>query len=170
MNFDKIYADHYDTVFSFCKFRIHDEMTAEELTSNVMLKVHNNLVKFDAEKSALKTWIMNIAKNTIIDYWRTNKQGMFKSLSDFTDDDGNEFLQPTDNITPESQYENNELGNSIMDAIIELPENYQNVIDGFLIEQKSYEEISIDLDIPLGTVKGRISRAKEMLRNKLINL
>ena len=72
--------------------------------------------------------------------------------------------------TPQRQMENNELGESIMNAIVSLPTKYMTIMDKFLIDQHSHEEISLSMNIPVGTVKASIHRAKEMLRERLSNL
>ncbi len=169
MEFTKIYNDHYDKIFNWINWKIKNTPQAEELAADVMMKVHKNLSDFDSEKSQLGTWIMNITKNAIIDYWRTNKQGMFTSLSEFEDDEGNDMLQPSNYLTPETELVNNEIGEHVMDAIISLPSKYQTIIDKFFIEEKSHEEISTELNIPIGTAKGMIHRAKKMLQTRLSN-
>jgi DNA-directed RNA polymerase specialized sigma24 family protein len=57
-----------------------------------------------------------------------------------------------------------------MNAIVQLPMQYQRVANQFFIQEKSHEEISNYLSIPIGSVKGTIHRAKDMLRKRLSNL
>jgi RNA polymerase sigma-70 factor (ECF subfamily) len=168
--FNKIYSDHYDKVFSWCKFKIGNHEAAEELASDVFVKVHKHLTEYDENKSSIGTWVMNITKNAIIDYWRTNKQNMVDSISDMTDDEGNETFVHTDYSTPETALQNSELGSAIHEAIQSLPQNYATIADMFFIKELSHDEISTTLNSPLGTVKVGIHRAKEMLRSKLMNL
>ena len=75
----------------------------------------------------------------------------------------------TDYTNPETGYVNEELGNAIETAINSLSNNYATIARKFFLEELSHEEISNDLSIPVGTVKGTISRAKEMLRKRLSN-
>lgn len=171
LTIEQIYSDHYNKVSSWTRKVINNREDAEELTSDIFMKLHNNLTSYDPDKSALSTWIMRITRNAIIDYWRT-KKNFTTSISDIVDDEGNELILNiyTDNVTPESNVINGEIGENIMKAIISLPLQYQKIADLFLIEQQSYDEICKALEMPLGTVKGTISRTKEMLRKRLTNL
>jgi RNA polymerase sigma-70 factor (ECF subfamily) len=168
VNFEKIHADNYDRVMSWVMFKVSNREDAEEIVQDVFMKVYNNLSKYDSDQSAISTWIMNITKNTIIDYWRTTKEKM-KSLSDFETDDGNELIVHTDGLTPEHTVQNNELGDAINTAINSLPQAYKTISDLFLLKELSHQEIADTLSIPIGTVKASISRAKELLRKRLTN-
>jgi len=79
------------------------------------------------------------------------------------------MLQPSTGYDPENDMINNELGDSIMNAIIDLPQKYQTIVDMFLIDQRSHEEISVDLNLPIGSVKAMIHRAKKLLKTRLSN-
>jgi RNA polymerase sigma-70 factor (ECF subfamily) len=172
LTIDTIYESHYNKVLNWIKYKIRNNDIAEELASDIFMKVHSNLINFDPNKSALNTWIMNITKNVIIDHWRTNKSYLTSSISEIVDDDGNELIPNTytDNSSPESEIINSELGNSIDNAIASLPQTYMTIAHMFLVKQNSHEEISNALDVSIGTVKGTIHRAKELLRIRLSNL
>jgi RNA polymerase sigma-70 factor (ECF subfamily) len=167
--FNTIYKENYTKVLNWCKFRVGDAEVAEELTSDIFMKIHKNLTNFDSQKSNMNTWVMNITKNSIIDFWRTNKTGVMVSTSDFVDDEGNENFFIADNTTPQTLAENNELSQAINNAIASLPITYQLVAERFFLQEKSHEEIVNELDLPMGTVKATIFRAKKMLQKKLSN-
>lgn len=170
-NFDTIYTEHYPKVLSWIKYKINNVEQAEELTSDIFVKIYKNLNEFDENKSKIGTWIMSITKNAIIDFFRTNKSSLNISMSDMVDDDGNETFVYTDNSTPQKELEKKELGEIINSHILSLEnENQQIVLDAFLNDQLSYEEISASMDIPIGTVKATIHRAKENLKKRLLNL
>ena len=172
MEFNKIYSEHHDKVLSWVNFKIGNKEAAEELTSDIFMKVHKNLTEYDAEKSALQTWIMNITKNSIIDYWRTEKKGLIVSIGAHQEDDraeSKEVMLYTDFTNPETNMVNEELGLTIEKAVRSLPQAYQTIVDMFFLKEKSHEEISTDLNVPIGTVKGTIHRAKKMLQKRLTN-
>ena len=168
-NFNEIYTKHYDRVLNVINFRIKNTETAEDLAAEVFVKIHENLSSFDPSKSTIGTWIGVVTKNCVIDYFRKRKLDS-KSMSDLSDDEGKELVVYSDNYTPETNMINNQLGENIMNAICSLPTNQMNVIDLFMIEDRSHEEVAELLDMPIGTVKATIHRAKEALRNKLSNL
>ena len=167
-NFNNIYADNYDRVLGWIRYKVGNMEIAEELAQDVFVKVHKKLTDFDSEKSAIGTWVMNITKNTIIDHWRTEKKGLIVSIEEFQDDEGKDLL-PSTGCDPEHDMVNSELGDAIENAINSLPQTYQTIADLFLLKEKSHEEISVDLSIPIGTVKGTISRAKKLLQKRLSN-
>ena len=69
----KIYEDYGLKVRNFILSKVNDFNLAEDLTSDVFLKVYKNIDKFDSKKSSMSTWIFTIARNTLIDYYRTRK-------------------------------------------------------------------------------------------------
>ena len=173
MTFETIYNEHYNKVYNWINFKIKNSDAAEELAADVFMKVHSHLNEYDEKKSQVGTWIMFITKNTIIDFFRTNRNEDLL-LSELTDEEGHETFVYTSGVTPQTEMQNKELGETIHSAINALPENYSRIANMFLLQELSHEEISNKLNIPIGSVKGSIHRAKEllktMLRNKLTNL
>lgn len=169
ITFNKVYNDHHQSIFNWINSKIRNVETSEELANDVFMKVHNNIESYDSEISKVTTWVYNIAKNVLIDHLRKKKLPT-NSISDMTDDEGNEMVFFTDGKDAHSTMVNSELGDAINNAMSDLPETYKPVANLFFIQEKSHDEIVNLLDIPLGTVKGYIHRAKESLRNKLVNL
>ena len=117
---------------------------AEELTQEVLSTIWLKAELFNPEKSKFITWSFTIARNKKIDFYRKNKK------NDVKDEDIRDFL-----------YENNksddyELESTINKITEELDENQKKLIKMSFFEQKSHKNISIELEIPLGTVKSRI--------------
>ena len=69
----EVYEQYYPKILSYIRSRISDSYTAEDLCSDVFLKVCQKLESFDAGKASLATWIYTIARNTLTDYFRTAK-------------------------------------------------------------------------------------------------
>lgn len=168
LTFEKLHAEFHTSIYSWINAKINDSMVAEELANDVFMKAYDNLSDYDQNEAKVSTWIFTIAKNHLIDYFRKRKLAT-KSMSDMEDDEGNDMLHYTDNTNPESDMVNDELGASIENAIRSLPQAYQTIIDMFFLKERSHEEISVDLNVPIGTVKGTIFRAKKMLRKRLTN-
>lgn len=70
---DAIYRDCYPKVSRYIAARVHNPQEAEDLVSEVFLKVYQKLESFDETKSSVSTWVYAITKNTVIDYYRTNR-------------------------------------------------------------------------------------------------
>ncbi len=138
---------------------------AEELTQDIFLKVYQNLASFHPETGSLKSWIMRVGRNLIIDYYRSHKKE--KNVA------GSEELEVLDikcnnrETTPfDSLYlrEKAEFLHSLLDKIS--PELKEAVILRD-IEELSYQEISERIEIPVGTVKSRINRGRIELSKKM---
>lgn len=69
-----VYNEYRKKVFGYIIGKINDRNIAEDLTSCVFLKVVEKLKSFDENKSSLSTWVYTITRNTVIDYFRTNKK------------------------------------------------------------------------------------------------
>jgi len=76
INKEEIYTSYRDKVFGYLYHAIGNNAEAEDLCSTVFLKVYSKLDSFDSSKSALSTWIYNITKNTLYDYYRTRHVGL----------------------------------------------------------------------------------------------
>ena len=172
LDITKIHNEYYLKLLNFITMKIRSKESAEELTNDVFMKIHDKIDQFDPNKANFNTWIWNIAKNAVIDHWRkVRKDDILLHTSDWVDDNGVEFFMPTDNsLDPQSELINSELGMTIAHAVNSLPNVYRSVADLHLLKQMSYEEVSKTLDSPLGTIKGQIHRAKEMLKERLTNL
>ncbi|MCQ2770204.1 MAG: sigma-70 family RNA polymerase sigma factor [Clostridia bacterium] len=70
---EKIYLDYHKKVLGYIYNKVNNNDLAEDLTSDVFIKVYEKLDGFDASKSSMSTWIYTIARNTLIDYYRTRK-------------------------------------------------------------------------------------------------
>jgi RNA polymerase sigma-70 factor (ECF subfamily) len=165
-NFNKLYNELRPYVFNFIRMKTRDSDLAEDLTNDTMLKVYNNLDKFDEEKGKINTWVVRIANNVLIDHWRKKKLNT-TSIDEFVDDEGNNTFHGSDNVTPHSEMVNTQIGEGIEMAFGKLPEKYKELADLFFKKQLSYEEISDELNAPLGTIKANIHRTRKILQGYL---
>ncbi|MFQ5638803.1 MAG: sigma-70 family RNA polymerase sigma factor, partial [bacterium] len=120
------------------------------------------------EEYAFSTWLYKIAINNCIDHMRKKRLKTYsinKPVQSKDGELGREF--PDTSMSPDKHILSVEKSKIIETAIDELPENYKIAIVLRHSEEKSYEEIAQLLNIPLGTVKARIFRAREMLKKKL---
>lgn len=173
-NFNIVYSQNHKMVLRFIAMKIKDYTIAEELANDVFMRVHKHLENFDPEKSTMKTWIINITKNIIIDEYRRNR---LESVSvDKEDAYGNsgyaswESLNGKTSLTPLTQIVTGETIGLIENEISSLDEIYRDVATLYFKEELSYDEISDRLNLPLGTVKGQISRARKKLVERLETL
>ena len=162
--FEEILLKYQDRIYNLCRYMLGNAHDAEDAAQDVFLKAYQNLNRFKPEASLL-TWLYRIAINTCIDYRRKPFfESVFKNSKE-----GDVFVvdQPSDSPSPEKLYESKEIGNAIQFALGRLSEKLRTVIVLKEIEGLSYEEISEVLDVSIGTVKSRISRAREKLKELL---
>lgn len=166
LSYNNVYSTYHNEVLNMITYKIgqKNKELAEELTNDVFVRVHKHFTEYDSSKSNFKTWLYNIANNIIIDQWRKKKLET-TAIESKVDSDGNEFFQVESNsLTPHQIVVNNELGKTIHSAISSLPEIYKILSHKFFIEQCTYDEIVKDTNLGIGTVKGRLSRARKLLQ------
>ncbi len=145
---------------------------AAELTQETFVKVMENLDKF-ARRSSFYTWIFRIAVNLTLNYCKRNVKLGFRSLeaeelgSDSVKKTLKELIVNSSAPDPAVITQNKELCLIVMDLLMKLDEDQRTVVVLRDIESMSYEKISTVIDIELGTVKSRLSRARNNLREML---
>ena len=159
--FEKLVLKYRDRIYNLCRHMLNNAHDAEDAAQDTFIKAFQNLKRFKPE-SSLYTWMYRIAVNTCLDY---KKKPFFESLFK-SSNDGEEFVveQSSDNPSPERRYESKQIGYAIQKSLKRLSQKLRTVIILKEIEGLSYKEIAEILDISIGTVKSRISRAREELR------
>ncbi len=161
-------------VFSLIFRMVRDRETSEDLAQDTFIKVLNHIDRYRPEFK-LSSWLFKIANNVAIDHLR-------KRQLDTVSIDGSphaasaseveatsfDVVSPGENALDEMQ--SRELGSSIETAIARLRPEYRACILLRHVEGRSYEEIAATLDLPLGTVKTYIHRARHQLREALEHL
>ena len=158
-------------VFSLVYRMVRDRELAEDLTQDTFIKVLTHIDKYRPEFK-FSSWLFKIANNVAIDHLRRRQLdtvSMEGSPHATTADlaDATSFELATQGETPLQELEARELGSEIERAIARLRPEYRACILLRHVEDKSYEEIAATLDLPLGTVKTYIHRARHELRKLL---
>ncbi|MGB9665306.1 MAG: sigma-70 family RNA polymerase sigma factor [Ignavibacteria bacterium] len=148
---------------------VSDKNEIEDLIQEVFIKAFNSLRNYNQEY-AFSTWIYRIAINNTIDYLRKKKLETFSIDSENDeDDDRPKFEIPDTSYSADANIILEQRQQIINDAINSLPEKYKKVIELRHKEELSYEEIAEILDLPIGTVKAHLFRARELLNKYLKN-
>lgn len=164
--FEKLIFDYQKKVFNLCYRYLENYHDASELAQEVFIKVYKSIDSFKGE-SSLSTWIYKIAASACIDELRRRKRRIMP-IEDY--DHINKKSELTDNhFSPHEQYEKNEVKREIQEAISQLSEEYKTAIILRDIQGFSYDEIASIVGIPLGTVKSRIKRARNAIKEYLSN-
>ena len=163
-------ARHKRAVFHIIYKIVSDQEEASDLMQETFMKAFVSLSTYNPQYR-FSTWLYKIAANSAIDYLRKKKRGTV-SLNEpiKTEEDQIEVEVPDWSKNPEAEWVAKQKAMSIEEAIQSLPKQFREVIIYRHKEDKSYEEISEILKIPVGTVKARIFRARELLKKKLKSL
>lgn len=155
--FGEIYDLLLDKIYRFVFFKVSDKQEAEDLTEQVFLKAWKNIMSYKNTGAKFETWLFRIARNTVIDYYRTKKQKI--TIND-------EIMQtiPDGKKSPEEVLDNKLLTENIIDKIKLLSENYREIISLKFIEEKENQEISEILGKSEENVRVLQSRALKALK------
>ena len=136
---------------------------AAELSQDVFIKAYSSLASYDSSYR-FSTWLFRIATNRAIDFLRKKRVpvvSMEGPDEDTTPQYSDEGPSPLDEI------ETDRVKVLLSDAIQQLPPDYREVIVLYHVNEVSYEQIATITGLPLGTVKNRIFRARQMMRRIL---
>lgn len=167
--YETLISRYEKKIYALCLHLLKDSEEAYDAAQEVCIKIWKQIGTFKGQ-AKLSTWIYRMATNQCLDILRKNKR-KGQELSLFLDEETGEEEKLTDQTAiwqdVSSHIEQKELGEVLKQGIGELKEDYQAVIVLRDIEQCSYEEIASILEISLGTVKSRLSRARSALRKIL---
>lgn len=139
---------------------------ALDVSQEVFIKVYNSLERYSSDYK-FSTWLYRIAHNAAIDYMRRNSMNT-QSLETETSEGSFQLQIEDGRANPEQQREQTEWRNEIEVVVKCLPVAYRDLIVLRHSRDMSYDEISEITGLPLGTVKNRLFRAREMMREMFI--
>jgi RNA polymerase sigma-70 factor (ECF subfamily) len=158
-----------DSLYFLALKIVNNKDDAMDLTLETFAKAFENIEKYKPD-FAFSTWIFKIATNNCIDFIRKKRLNVV-SLQSLTEEYRNDRqLQViSDILNPEETSIKKEESEKLKNILEHLPQRYRTLIILKYYDEKSYEEISQQLDLPLGTVKAQLSRARELMSN-IMNL
>jgi RNA polymerase sigma-70 factor, ECF subfamily len=158
-------------VFSLVFRMVRDRETAEDLAQDAFIKVLNHIDKYSPEFK-FSSWLFKIANNVAIDHLRRRRIETISmdgnpNATTAAEVEASTIELGSDQESALDEMEAKELGSAIERAIATLRPEYRACIMLRHVEGRSYEEIAATLDLPLGTVKTYIHRARHELRKAL---
>jgi RNA polymerase sigma factor (sigma-70 family) len=143
---------------------------ADDLTIEAFGKAFKSLEQYTPD-FAFSTWLFKIAANNCIDFLRKNKRiqftdGFFDDKDDASDSTSN---IPSNTLDPEEKIIEKQKITLIHEVVEKLKPHYRQLVELRYFKEWSYEEISTELNLPLGTVKAQLFRARDLLHQVLRN-
>ncbi len=161
--FEELMQSHESRIYAIALRMMGNREDAQDCAQEAMVRIYRAMGSFKGQ-SALATWIYRITMNTCLDELRRRKARKVTSLDSLVDNG----WSPTDTgDTPEEHGLRVEKQNSLNQAIQSLPDDMRAAIILRDVKGYSYDEIASILDANVGTIKSRISRGREKLREIL---
>lgn len=170
----KAYAellDRYrDAIYFMLLKMVNNKSDAEDLTIEAFGKAFKNIQQY-TPNYAFSTWLFKIATNNCIDFIRKKKANLI-SIDNTLEDQEGPISSPTahlqsSNLDPEEQLIKEQNIKLIQEVVGKLKPRYRKLIELRYFKEYSYEEIAEELNLPIGTVKAQLFRARELLFNVL---
>ena len=159
-SFEELAMPLFARLYSFACWLTHDRAAAEDLVQETFMKALKGFSSFK-QGTNFRAWIYRILRNAFL----TSQAGLQVSISLDAEDDAS--LEPATEENPETVFLARLESESIQSALAELPANFREIILLCDFEEMSYQEISLAIGIPIGTVMSRLSRARKAMRTLL---
>jgi len=156
-----------DSIYFMLLKMVNNPSDADDLTIEAFGKAFRNLDSY-TPRFAFSTWLFKIATNNCVDFIR--KKQFSPTHPDYVQDisDGASANIPTDMPDPEESLINHQKIAALKNIVNQLKPRYKSLIELRYFKEYSYEEISSELNLPIGTVKAQLYRAKTLLYNIII--
>ena len=165
--FDSEFLPQIDALYNFAYHLVYNEDDANDLVQETYMKAYRFIDKY-IEGTNAKAWLFKILKNAFINQYRKkSKQPTKVDFEDIVSYHDGEDAAPVSHVDLRQEIFQGMMGDEITIAINSLPVDFKTVILLCDIEGFTYEEISKIVDIPIGTVRSRLHRARNMLKDQL---
>ncbi len=150
--FNTLYEKYFHRIWKYVYYKTGNREDTEDLCQEIFFKVWKGLDKFEG-RSSYYTWIFKISMNTVISFYRKRRFKKFVSL-DSVDE-------------RHYSYERDETKERVLNKVKLLPDDLKKVIELYYISNFKIREIAEMMNIPEGTVKTKLKRARELLTELL---
>jgi RNA polymerase sigma factor (sigma-70 family) len=164
--FETIYEAYQKQIYYHILRMVKDKHEAEDLTQEVFMRAYQFMGTYSGT-AALGRWLRRIATNLCIDKMRKRTLPLASWPTLVSKDGDEQSLDfPDDGPSPIDLAQSNEATDEILQAIYELPDYYRDAVILKDVMDQSGEEAASKMDCPIGTVKSRLSRGHELLRQR----
>jgi RNA polymerase sigma-70 factor (ECF subfamily) len=160
---------HLEALKTYAYHLTYNESEADDLVQETYLNAHKAINSFIPGTNA-KAWLFRILRNAYINgYRKKTRQPYISSIEEEPQAGSTSTANKVGSDDLRKTLFDKALGDEVTKALAELPEEFREIIVMCDIEDLTYDEISKTLDLPLGTVRSRIFRARNMLKSLLKN-
>lgn len=168
----KAYAEllgrYRDAIYFMLLKMVSNSSDAEDLTIEAFGKAFKNINQY-TPNYAFSTWLFKIATNNCIDFIRKKKLNNISIDHNSINEDSAPMTIPADTLDPEENLISQQKVILLRSVVSKLKPRYRKLIELRYFHEFSYDEISEELELPIGTVKAQLFRARELLYNILKN-
>jgi len=150
MNIEDIWSEYRDALNRFLHAKVSNEADVDDLLQDILIKTYNNLGTVKKQKS-VKSWLFQIANNTIIDYYRS--KGLVKALN------AEDLL-----LIEKSQDNKIDLSSCISPFINALPDEHASLLTAIDLNNQSQKQYAEQLGISYSTLKSRVQKSRSLLK------
>ena len=164
--FETLVERYQQQVYNLALRMVNNDADAQDLAQEAFVRAWRSLGSFH-HTSQFSTWLYRLTSNICIDFLRAQKRRKVVSLTMLRDDEDSQWDLPDDDPLPEQQMIAAEEREALSRAFAALDPEFRQVLTLRIVNGCSYQQIGEILDLPEGTVKSRLSRAREQLRKKM---
>lgn len=169
--FEETVRPHMDYLYSFARYVTGDRTESKDLVQKTVVRAMDRFDQYE-EGTNIRAWLSQIMKNLWIDEYRSRSR---RSEREYRYAQATEHLRwesqrkccPDSHKTDEEKLLNKCVSDEMKDALLSLPEKYRRPLLMHTIEDLKYEEIADEIDCPVGTIRSRLHRARELLKSEL---
>jgi RNA polymerase sigma-70 factor (ECF subfamily) len=153
---EEIYTQYRDKVFGYVKNHVNSIEDAEDITSDIFVKIYSKLDTYDESKASISTWIYSMTSNTVIDFYRTNH--VHSEIPEDLTDEGSSV---------EDEVLNSESLELLAEALSKLPQEQMDIIVLRYYKGLTLQEVAEKMNLSYGVTKLRHREALGRLREML---
>ncbi len=155
--FEGLWGNFSHELLQFITSKVHESYDAEDILQEVSMKIFKHIDQLE-KRSAIKSWLYTITKNTIIDFYKKRKDLLVSPEA---------LLLIEDKNGDDDGSMNDEISECLQNMIFDLPKKYKDVYNLYERKNMKHKEIMEKLDISMATSKIRLMRAKEIFKKNL---
>lgn len=163
----RLFIDQYQKlVFHIVYKTCSSQKDLDDLCQDIFIKTYRNINSFRHE-CKVSTWVAKIAYNTCLNYLKKKKVILFDDVTpDYTGIDD----MMGESSMPDEFLEQQDISKCLAEAMAHIPENYRTILTLYHIDEMQYSEIGKIMDLPAGTVKNYLFRARNILKKELLKM